>query len=185
MKAISELMAEHEGIKMMLGIMTVISRRIAKYENIDLMYVENIADFLSGFADKCHHGKEESILFIRFKDKKIASLDKILPELLEEHAQARTMISLLNKTLQDHWEGNESSLIQIGKIYTRYAELMNSHIEKENTVLFPVLENEITPGMDEELYEAFEKLEAEVIGLGKHSKYHAMLEDLRIMLMEK
>lgn len=56
-----------------------------------------------------------------------------------------------------------------------YIELLRRHIEKENTILFPLGEKALTPQTLEGLYELFEDHEERVIGHGRHEELHAML----------
>jgi len=63
MKATQQLKDEHEGIKIMLTIMEKISNDIGKGKDLNKDPYAKIIEFIKGFADKCHHGKEEDILF--------------------------------------------------------------------------------------------------------------------------
>ena len=47
----------------MLGIMSKIAENIKTNKGFDIKDIEKIVDFLKTFADKCHHGKEETALF--------------------------------------------------------------------------------------------------------------------------
>jgi len=58
-----------------------------------------------------------------------------------------------------------------------YIELLRAHIEKENGILFPMGDRFLPPEKQQELLEAFDKHEEEVIGAGVHERLHAMLDD--------
>ena len=58
-----DLINEHKAIKMMLSIMSKIAENIKANKGYYIKDVEQIVDFLKTFADKCHHGKEENVLF--------------------------------------------------------------------------------------------------------------------------
>ena len=58
-----DLIHEHKAIKVMLSIMSKIAEDIKTKKGFDTEDVEKIVDFLKTFADKCHHGKEETTLF--------------------------------------------------------------------------------------------------------------------------
>jgi len=58
-----DLINEHKAIKVMLSIMTKIAENIKANKGYYIKDVEQIVDFLKTFADKCHHGKEENVLF--------------------------------------------------------------------------------------------------------------------------
>lgn len=176
MKAITELKNEHQGIKLMLNIMLAISKMIEDGKPVPVEHLEKIVDFLAVFADKCHHGKEEGILFPALASLKNQAMATSKGEILHEHQQARDLIQSAGKILQAHPKPGKDGLMKIAKIFREYNKLLLAHIETENTSLFPALQADINPGLDEKLFEAFETLEVEVIGLGKHEEYHAMLD---------
>ncbi len=60
-----------------------------------------------------------------------------------------------------------------------YVELLGGHIVKENTVLFPMADARLDLKADSGLFEAFQRLERERIGPGKHEAFHALLDELR------
>ncbi len=59
-----------------------------------------------------------------------------------------------------------------------YIELLDEHILKENDVLFQMADKVLAKEVQEKLYDRFEELEEEVIGLGKHEELHKMLEKM-------
>ena len=59
MKSTDELMDEHRGIEVMLDVLDAVARKVATGKPADLGHLDGMMEFLSVFADKCHHGKEE------------------------------------------------------------------------------------------------------------------------------
>jgi len=55
------------------------------------------------------------------------------------------------------------------------------HIYKENNVLFPMADAHLGEGEMERLKAAFEKVESERIGEGKHEELHRLLNQLKEM----
>jgi hemerythrin-like domain-containing protein len=55
---------------------------------------------------------------------------------------------------------------------------MRGHIEKENVVLFVIADNHLSNKRQQELFDGFEKIEEERIGIGKHEEFHALLKKL-------
>ncbi len=43
--------------------MEAICNNLEKGKELNVAHFKKILDFIKGFADKCHHGKEEDILF--------------------------------------------------------------------------------------------------------------------------
>ena len=63
MKATELLMKEHEAIKDSLVVLNKICDKLQSGEQVDSSHLDQIVEFIRNFADKCHHGKEEDILF--------------------------------------------------------------------------------------------------------------------------
>lgn len=179
MKAISELVNEHKGITLMLDIMSSAADKISGNENIEIHHLEEMLEFLSGFADKCHHGKEEEILFARLQISSHPSMAEKLTDILQEHQQGRDLISASKSALSAYKAGDKAKLQELALHFRQYAKLLYDHIEKENFTLFPALAKLINDNLDKELFEAYERLEKEVIGLGRHEEYHAMLNKFK------
>jgi hemerythrin-like domain-containing protein len=56
--------------------------------------------------------------------------------------------------------------------------LLKDHIEKENSVLFMMADSRLSEKRQDELFEGFEKIEEERIGVGKHEEFHGLLKKL-------
>jgi hemerythrin-like domain-containing protein len=69
-------------------------------------------------------------------------------------------------------------------IVDEYVALLTQHIEKENNVLFAMADAKLDTAKDNELFEAFEQLEKERIGPGKHEAFHALLNRLEHEYLE-
>lgn len=178
-KATGELREEHEGIELMLQILKVISDKLKNDESIDFDQMDDILEFLSVFVDKCHHAKEEEFLFPALRTNE-ASLDGLLiDELLADHKQGRKYVKRLGNITKAHKNGARVNVLTTYVTIDEYVELMTKHIEKENTALFPAADTEIDLDKDKELIKAFDKLEQERIGEGKHDEFHLLLHKLR------
>jgi hypothetical protein len=57
------------------------------------------------------------------------------------------------------------------KIARQYIILLNQHIDKENNVLFPLAEKNLSELEQIKLWEGFEQIETEKIGVGKADMY--------------
>jgi hemerythrin-like domain-containing protein len=60
-----QLKAEHEKIIVLLGILQGICAELEAKEDINLLYLEQVNEFMKIFVDKFHHGKEKDLLFQR------------------------------------------------------------------------------------------------------------------------
>jgi len=60
---------EHRFIAKVVGITPVLADRIKVGQAVSKDVLRNIVEFMRTFADKCHHGKEEDLLFQPLKKK--------------------------------------------------------------------------------------------------------------------
>ncbi|HEX7594658.1 MAG TPA: hypothetical protein VF429_10865, partial [Anaerolineae bacterium] len=65
-----------------------------------------------------------------------------------------------------------------------YVKLLREHIDKENSVLFPMADSALNDREQSELYDAFERIEAEEMGAGVHERYHAMIGEYQKLAAE-
>jgi hemerythrin-like domain-containing protein len=175
-KPTQDLGEEHGGIMLMLMIMEKIAKKLHKGEEIKRKHLNKIVEFLKNFADKCHHGKEENILFPELAKK--SSNKKLVNELLGEHKVGRDYIRGIAESLEKYKPGNPDA-IHIAINAEGYIKLLTEHIRKENIALFPTVNKQLSKKLQEEIEERFEKLEKEVIGVGKHEEYYGWLKELK------
>src|SRR5512146_3375493 len=92
MLPIGELMIEHRLIDRMLKLMRIELDRIGAYGKADPELIESMATFMKEYADICHHGKEEQILFPRLSEKPISSdMKRMVDDLTQEHRFVRSL----------------------------------------------------------------------------------------------
>ena len=175
-KPVQDLKDEHSGIIAMLGVMEKVATRLKNRQEVKKEHLEKIVEFLSNFADKCHHGKEERILFPEVV-KNVSNL-YLVNELLGEHKSGRDFIHGIAESVKYYDTGN-SDAYHISTNMEGYIYLLTEHIKKESKLLFPIVDKQIPDKVQFEMEEQFEKLERDVIGEGKHEEYHGWLKDLK------
>ncbi len=178
MKATDQLKAEHEGIRVMLRILRVVAKRIEEGRAVPHEDLDAIAEFLSVFIDKCHHGKEEEYLFPALEAAGVAREGGPIGAMLAEHKQGRVLVAALKEAIAALASSRRDAAKQFASGARSYVDLLTRHIKKENEGLFPMAEGRIAPREDDALYEGYEKLERERIGVGRHEQFHALLERL-------
>lgn len=179
MKATQQLRDEHEGIKIMLSVLEKIVNNIKESKPVNVTHLEKIVDFLKTFVDKCHHGKEEGILFPALGERGIPNEGGPVGMMLYEHEQGRGFIRALVEGLSDCKNEEEGAAQKIISASENYIQLLRNHIEKENNILFMMADQVLTEPEQSQIFDGFEKLEIEKIGLGKHEEYHHLLKELR------
>ena len=174
--AIEDLIHEHKAIQHALNILEKMSERIENNGDADKSDIKSFLEFLKEFADKCHHGKEEIFLFPALEKAGIKKEGGPIGAMLFDHTRGRNYI----KQMQNSILKNQVDRLLFVKASYDYISLMRSHIQKENTVLFPLIDIKLSVSEQNDLYEKFENHEEKVIGMGRHEQLHNILEDLAI-----
>ena len=172
-KAIDDLMQEHQAILSALRILQKIVIMIKKNSEVNTNDLDALINFLKEFADKCHHGKEEGILFPAFETAGIPKENGPIGVMLKEHELGRSYIKQMSDSLS-----KTKPDVHFLEAAEKYVALLRSHIEKENNILFPMGASRLSAEQLDELFKKFEKHEEEVIGKGRHQELHQMLHDL-------
>lgn len=179
MKSTDELMDEHRGIEVMLDVLDAVARKVATGKPADLGHLDGMMEFLSVFADKCHHGKEEEFLFPSLEAAGVPNEGGPIGVMLSEHRKGRECIAGMKQGVAALKSGEKKGSALFADNAAAYTELLRQHIQKEDTVLFVMAGRCLSDAQDEELFREFEKLEEERIGKGRHEQFHALLGDLR------
>lgn len=169
-KATQDLRNEHDAILYVLQIMEKMTADSGKEPGELLRYEGELVYFLQIFADKCHHGKEENILFPELVRQGVRSEGGPVGEMLVDHQLGRQYIARMSQAL----EAGDTARFAIAA--GDYRALLLKHIEKENGTLFPMADRLIDEKEQDELFERFESHEEDVVGHGVHEKLHAMID---------
>jgi len=163
----------------MLRVLQAVAGRFERGDPVSSEHLQGILEFLSVFVDRCHHGKEEEFLFPALEAAGVPRDGGPIGVMLNEHEQGRKLVARLKEAAVRCTPGDRAAAPGAPPILHEYVALLTQHIAKENTVLFPMADARLDPHQDKALFEAFEKLERERIGAGKHEEFHALLERLR------
>ena len=176
--ATSVLRKEHEAILKMLGATEEVARRLERGERVRSETLDGLHEFFRLFADCCHHGKEEDLLFPLLERKGLPREAGPIGVMRGEHEQGRSFIQQMAESAGAYAGG----AIQAGPCWASaargYAELLRQHIQKENNVLFPMAERLLSEVEQERLADSFEKLEEAKMGVGTHERLHARMDRL-------
>lgn len=179
MKPTDILKEEHELILEMLGVIEAACAKIDGGERPDTGRLGMMIDFIRNFADKCHHAKEETLLFPALEKAGIPREGGPVGVMLHEHVLGRDFVRVMDDALQKMKSGDERAARHFVENARGYVTLLTAHINKENNVLFGMAEQRLGPAEEQTLMEGFDRVEREEIGEGVHEKYHALLHDLR------
>jgi len=137
MMPIGYLMIEHRLIERMIKLMSDELTQVNKENKIDADFINTAVDFIRSYADKCHHGKEENILFkALYKKKLLAEHKKIMAELIEEHKMGRREVAKLVCVNENYAQGKPGGIEAVKKQMKWLIEFYPKHILKEDKGFF-------------------------------------------------
>lgn len=178
MMPVGLLMKEHRLIEKIISVWKKELDNIATIGSANLCLIELAIDFMKTYADRCHHGKEEDILFRELKKKPLSlELKKILGELIDEHCIARKTVSDLINFKSKYACGEKYSINGITKSIKLITELYPNHIEKEDKHFFLPCMEYFTKQEQERMLEEFVEFDRMLI----HEKYKLMVEGINIL----
>jgi len=174
---IAPLMIEHRLIEKIIAVIENEVDWCEQNGNMNIELVDTVVDFLQNYADRCHHGKEEGILFRELRKKKMsAELTVVMEELMEEHRSSRATVARLIEA-RDRYviQGDKLALPMIIDCLRFMKILYPAHIEKEDKMFFmPCMEY-----FSDEERQALLKEESEFDCLIIHRIYRDKMERAR------
>jgi hemerythrin-like domain-containing protein len=180
MQATDILMEEHRVIERVLESLERATVRLDNGEAVRPGFFIDAADFIKGFADGCHHKKEEGVLFVALVDAGVPKQVGPVAVMLGEHDQGRVYTRGMRAAAERLEAGDTAARADVVKNALGYVDLLHQHIGKEDGVLFPLAGEMIPQAQQAELIDRFETIEHEETGEGVHEKYLALAQALEI-----
>lgn len=169
---------EHQVILMVLVGAEREAQHICETGKVDADKVRQMLDFFRTFADRCHHAKEEKLLFKKMVEHGLPGDTGPIAMMLHEHELGRARLRAVDEALPGAIQGDKAEAEVVADNLDGYAKLLRQHIAKEDEVLYPMADQLLTDEDQQALGEAFEKVEAEEMGEGTHERYHEMAHKL-------
>lgn len=167
-------MNEHRVIERMLGVVDRACDRIEKGQEVEQELFVSAADFFKNFADKCHHSKEEKLLFEKMQERGVSGEVGPIAVMLREHQDGRAHVKRIAElSAAKMSKKTTEGLVKASRLYV---DLLSKHIQKEDNILYPMANQILTKEDQEELENGFEEVEEKVMGPGVHERYHNMIE---------
>lgn len=154
MYGIEILNREHENILVMTRVLRAISHTMISTGQIPDEDLKQCIEWIRGYADAHHHGKEEAILFREMTAHLGPAADKLVNgAMLIEHDMGRFHMQELEKALAGE-QDNSEKMLDVLTHALGYAELLVRHATKEDKVVYPFaqrgLSEEVLAGIDAE-----------------------------------
>ncbi|MHA1991610.1 MAG: hemerythrin domain-containing protein [Candidatus Hodarchaeales archaeon] len=165
MDPIQQLIDEHDNILEILDILKLNIEDLESGREISFEIFEKIINFIKIYVDNLHHGKEEKILFSSIKENKIHINQGLIDEIESEHVIGRDLVHKMNVELKKIQENKSSDFQKLVSFSRDYFFLLIQHIEKENLILFPEINENLSAEHRLDIEKNFEYVEKNEIGL--------------------
>lgn len=156
---------EHRYIEKVVKACLAVSEGLDSGQTVDADLLRRIVDFMRTYADRCHHGKEELLLFPALVRNGVPMTGCPIGALTAEHVQGRRLVggladslALLENAEAEAGKGILESLRGINRLYP-------NHIWKEDYLVFPMTLKVLKGNDLADLQIKFEKVE-QSIGAG-------------------
>lgn len=179
MKAIDVLMDEHRVIERVLDSLESEAGRLSRGENVRPGFFLDAADFAAGFADGCHHRKEEGVLFPTMTQHGVPANGGAIEMMLDEHEAGRAYVRRLRAAAKQLEAGDQGATTAVIAAARGYAALLRDHIAKEDELLFPMAAEMIPEGAQDEVLTRFEHVEHDETGPQGHERLLELAEQLQ------
>lgn len=172
---IQELTHEHDIVKYALQILGKVCDRVETGDKPNSEHITKLFEFLTEFVDNCHHAKEEELLFPAMEQAAGARVKPMIAQMLAEHQTGRAQIAGMKQAFAQYQAGRTEALSDFVQNARGYINLLHSHIQKEDTILYVTADQVLSPQQQQDLSEGFETIETERTGPGKHEEYHQLI----------
>jgi hemerythrin-like domain-containing protein len=161
-----KLVDEHVLIKRWIALIPrVVENLDVESEEGRRLILEGI-DMIRSYADKYHHAKEEDILFKYFDEE--ADIIKVMHE---DHTHGRSLVKEMLAAL------DKRDAKTIAANLMAYRELLTEHIRKEDEILYPWMDNQLSTHQVGELFSKFDEVDRQIdVSPGKYEAFIDQLE---------
>lgn len=167
------LMIEHRLIERAIALLDQQRRAIDGGGAPDDGLLTIIVDFLRTYAEQCHYGKEERLLFAKLRSKTMPpEMMQAMDGLIADHAHARTIISALERLLGSGRNKGRDRDREISRALAELVKLSPEHIKREDQEFFPEAMRHLTREESADLIAQFTEFDHKLL----HEKYGAIVK---------
>jgi len=145
-----KMVEEHVLIKRWLALLPKVIENLNLETEDGLQLINNGIDFIRNFADKYHHAKEEDETF-KFFDENFDMIKVIRNDHIRVRGHVKAMLQAI--------ENRDKKDLAEHLIY--YSQILPEHIKKEDEILFPWMDRNLTTNQIGQLYSRFNEIDAE------------------------
>jgi len=117
----------------------------ASTDLLDFEIIEKCVRFFRLFADACHHGKEEGLLFPALEARGMSHDAGPIAVMLHEHRVGRALVAAMAESFGGAEAGDTGARSRLLEAGRAYIDLIRSHILKEDHALFEMADQMMDP----------------------------------------
>ena len=167
-----QLVDEHVLIKRWLALIPAVVKNLDLESGQGRQLILDGIDLIRSYADRYHHAKEEDILFKYFDEK-----SEILQVMYGDHTTGRGHVKAMLEALE------RQDKATLGEHLLAYRDLLSEHIRKEDEILYPWMDRNLSTTQVGELFSKFSEVD-EKIGFSP-DKYLKFIEKLEMQFNVK
>jgi hemerythrin-like domain-containing protein len=182
MQPIGPLMIEHRLIERLLTLMAREFKRIKdnvevdpEFAFVDPVFIDTAVDFIRTYADRCHHGKEEDILFKALAAKELTPEHRrTMEELIQDHVWAREATAAMVKAKDEYLMEKPGALDYLMEELGKLVDFYPRHIVKEDQHFFIPCMAYFSEAEQADLLARMQEFDRLLI----HEKYQGLVESM-------
>lgn len=137
-RLIEELSEEHRIIERLLASLLRVTAKAAVGDGVTKSAIGKHVELFGALLDALHHGREEEILFASLMDMGLPRQHGPIAVMLHEHQLGRDLVGKLSRIANSSGFLSQPELSELAPAASDFAELLSSHIAKEDGVLYPM-----------------------------------------------
>jgi hemerythrin-like domain-containing protein len=173
-KTIEVLMNEHRLIEQVLGSLETFGLEVEGGLAPERPLLADYGAFFRGFADACHHGKEEDVLFQRMIERGFSRESGPVAVMLHEHTVGRACVSALRKAGDGSGPLTAVETQLVLENASAFVPLLRAHIQKEDRILYPMALRLLTGPELDAMEVEFEAFEARMRADGSYDRFRGL-----------
>ncbi len=171
------LEAEHRTIAKVVSAAGLLADKLQAGQSIEAQVFQSVVEFMRLYADKCHHGKEEDLLFPLLAERGVPMRGCPVEALMHEHVMGRALVQGLANAAEAWQTRDLSAREDLIRNLRGIAALYPNHIWKEDYLLFPMSNKVLSEEDQQQLALKFAGVE-EAVGREVHHRLEQLGEQL-------
>ena len=171
--------AEHRLIETVVKSLGGVAVAIEQGQRVDVSLLEGAGEFLRVYADKLHHGKEETLFFPMLVKRGVPPGGCPIGGLTHEHEKGRALVRALAEQALAYGQDKPGAKDALLETLHGIVDLYQNHIWKEDAIVFPMADKVLTPADQKELGEKFAEVDR-AIGLDVVARLEQFARNLTV-----